>query len=48
MRELAAKKLPYVDPYAKSGDNFARLTEYIAALDESRVGKFLDIIEKLT
>ena len=35
--------------YAKSDpDNFTRLTEYIAALDESRVGKFLSLIEKLT
>lgn len=35
--------------YVKSDpDNFTRLTEYIAALDESRVGKFLSLIEKLT
>lgn len=47
--DLASRHKPYVDPYARTGgDNFARLTEYIAALDESRVGKFLDIIEKLT
>lgn len=47
--DLASRHMPYVDPYARSeSDNFARLTEYIAALDGSRVGKFLDLIEKLT
>ncbi len=50
MRSLDAEGIPYRDPYEKQsgGDNFARLTEYIAALDSARVGKFLSLIEKLT
>ena len=49
MNDLAARGVAYRDPYKKSGaDNFARLTEYLAALDEKRVGKFLSLIEKLT
>lgn len=48
VKDLAERHMPYSDPYAKeSGNNFARLTEYIAALDEKRVGRFLSIIEKL-
>ncbi len=48
MNDLKAKNIPYFDPYKKDrSDNFARLTEYIAALDESRVGKFLSLIERL-
>ena len=49
MTDLAARGVAYRDPYGKSeSDNFARLTEYIAALDNNRVGKFLSLIEKLT
>lgn len=50
MASLAARGIKYWDPYKKptANDNFARLTEYIAALDETRVGKFLSLIEKLT
>lgn len=50
MTELNARGVPFWDPYGaqKKTDNFARLTEYIAALDERRVGKFLSLIEKLT
>ena len=48
MAELSASGIAYRDPYGKTADNFARLTEYIAALDEKRVGKFLTLIEKLT
>ncbi len=48
MNSLAARGVEYVNPYDKNrGDNFARLTEYIAALDESKVGSFLSLIEKL-
>lgn len=47
--DLAERKMPYVDPYAnKSSGNIERLTEYLSTLDDARVGKFLDIIEKLT
>lgn len=50
MSDLSARGVEYWDPYGKKDktDNFARLTEYIAALDEGRVGKFLSLIEKLT
>ncbi len=49
MTELSARGAEYFDPYKKDrADNFARLTEYIASLDDSRVGKFLSLIEKLT
>ena len=50
MNELTTRGVRYWDPYGaqKRTDNFARLTEYIAALDERRVGKFLSLIEKLT
>lgn len=49
MRDLEARGIAYRDPYGNSeADNFARLTEYIAALDNNRVGKFLSLIEKLT
>lgn len=47
MNGLASRGIEYVNPYAARGDNFARLTEYIAALDESKVGSFLSLIEKL-
>lgn len=49
MSDLTARGVAFRDPYGKSeSDNFARLTEYIAALDNNRVGKFLSLIEKLT
>ncbi len=50
MRELDARGVAYVNPYVRENqaDNFVRLTEYIAALDESKVGTFLSLIEKLT
>ena len=50
MRELDERGVAFADPYARENrpDNFARLTEYIAALDESKVGTFLSLIEKLT
>lgn len=49
MTELSARGVLYYDPYKKAeADNFARLTEYIAGLDNNRVGKFLSLIEKLT
>lgn len=48
MNELTARGVEFRNPYQKVGvDNFARLTEYIAALDEKKVGKFLSIMEKL-
>lgn len=48
MRKLDADGIAYRNPYgATNADNFARLTEYIAALDNKRVGKFLEIIQKL-
>ena len=50
MKELNYRGVEFWNPYGaqKKADNFARLTEYIAALDERRVGKFLSLIEKLT
>ena len=49
MRDLDARGVAYVNPYNSGGsDNFERLTRYIAALDENKVGKFLSIMEKLT
>ena len=49
MKDLTARGVDFTNPYAKiESDNFARLTEYIAALDNNRVGKFLSLIEKLT
>lgn len=49
MNDLSARGVEFRDPYKKNErDNFARLTEYLAALDEKRVGKFLNLIEKLT
>lgn len=49
MRDLDTRGVAYVDPYRREeSDNFDRLTRYIAALDESKVGKFLSIMEKLT
>lgn len=48
VNELSAAHKPYVNPYSDSSDNFARLTEYIASLDESGAHKFLKLIEKLT
>lgn len=49
VKRLRACGIDCYDPFSSaSGDNFARLTEYIAALDDNRVGKFLSIIEKLT
>lgn len=49
MNDLSARGVKYVNPYSRidRSDNFARLTEYIAALDEAKVGSFLSIIEKL-
>lgn len=47
--ELRSRGVKCGNPYGSSdADNFARLTEYIASLDDSRVGKFLSLIEKLT
>lgn len=49
MAQLDSRGVAYVNPYRKDNtDNFARLTEYIAALDEAKLGKFISIIEKLT
>lgn len=50
MADLSARGVEYWNPYNKTAhsDNFTRLTEYIAALDDNRVGKFLSLIEKLT
>lgn len=49
MNELSARGVEYVNPYSRAdrNDNFTRLTEYIAALDSSKVGSFLSLIEKL-
>ncbi len=48
MHDLSSRGVDYRNPYQKNeADNFARLTEYIAALDEKKVGKFLSIMEKL-
>ncbi|MDE7164898.1 MAG: hypothetical protein K2O04_05705 [Clostridiales bacterium] len=46
--ELTAKHMPCQNPYNDGSDNFARLTEYIASLDERGAHKFLSLIEKLT
>ena len=46
--ELNAKHMPCQNPYGDGSDNFARLTEYIASLDERGAHKFLSLIEKLT
>lgn len=46
--ELTASHMPCQNPYGDSNDNFARLTEYIASLDERGAHKFLSLIEKLT
>ncbi|MCH5156033.1 MAG: hypothetical protein J1F69_05435 [Clostridiales bacterium] len=46
--ELKEKHMPYVNPYGDGTDNFSRLTEYIASLDERGAHKFLSLIEKLT
>lgn len=46
--DLTANHLPCQNPYADGSDNFARLTEYIASLDERGAHKFLSLIEKLT
>lgn len=48
MKKLDAKKVKYFDPYKKEkrSDNFERLTEYISALDEAKMGKFLSLLEK--
>lgn len=48
VRELEREHRPCVNPYGNSYDNFTRLTEYIASLDDTKVGKFLNLIEKLT
>lgn len=48
VRELEHNHQPCFNPYGSSYDNFTRLTEYIASLDDTRVGKFLNLIEKLT
>ena len=44
--ELKASHMPYVNPYGDD-DNFARLTEYIASLDERGAHKFLNLISEL-
>ncbi len=46
--ELTANHMPCANPYGDGADNFARLTEYIASLDERGAHKFLSLIEKLT
>lgn len=48
LADLKNRGVPCSSPYGEPADNFSRLTEYIAALDDSRVGKFLSLIEKLT
>ncbi len=49
MADLTVRGVEFVNPYDRGRtDNFARLTEYIASLDESKVGSFLSLIEKLT
>jgi len=50
MRELDARGVAYRNPYSRehNADNFARLTEYIASLDDAKVGSFLSLIEKLS
>ncbi len=50
MKSLAERDIDFRNPYRRDDaeDNFARLTEYIAALDESKVGNFLSLIRKLT
>ena len=46
VEELKANHMPYVNPYG-DGDNFDRLTEYIASLDERGAHKFLSLISEL-
>lgn len=49
MSSLDSRGIKYFDPYKKhEADNFSRLTEYLAALDDKKVGKFLSLIDKLT
>lgn len=50
MADLDRRGIDHIDPYTVRSrqDNFARLTEYIASLDESKVGSFLSLIEKLS
>ncbi len=50
MKELDARGVAYRNPYSRehNADNFARLTEYIASLDDAKVGSFLSLIEKLS
>lgn len=45
--ELTAKHMPCQNPYGDGNDNFARLTEYIASLDERGAHKFLSLIESI-
>lgn len=53
MRKIGASGQNYYNPYAKETvvagaetDNYRRLTDYIASLDESEVGEFLSIMKK--
>lgn len=48
MSDLDERDIKHFDPYKKERrtDNFERLTEYISALDEARMGKFLSLLEK--
>ncbi len=48
MADLDERGIKHFDPYKKARrvDNIERLTEYISALDEERVGKFLSLLEK--
>lgn len=53
MRRIGARGQNYYNPYVKETvvagsetDNYRRLTDYIASLDESEVGEFLNIMKK--
>lgn len=52
MAELESSGTPYFDPYEKKlstekSDNLSKLSEYIKTLDDSDVGRFLNLISKL-
>ena len=54
MKNLAQRGVPYFNPYLKqtmtggeSPDNYKKLNDYIAALDEAEVGEFLSLMKKL-
>ncbi|MCL2061420.1 MAG: hypothetical protein FWH03_02205 [Firmicutes bacterium] len=55
MNNLAQQNIPYFNPYSKTvvtdgasqDDNYKKLTDYIASLDESEVDNFFTLMRKL-